>query len=85
MLKLILKIITFSIMLTSVSLLFLIALLAMLTTGTINLNFNHFGEGWAEVFVWGLFLIPCFIYGKEAMENEAMEYYQRKMEVKNGR
>lgn len=78
MLKLILKIVTFSIMFGSVVILFLITLGAMLTTGTIRLEFNVFNEGWAEVVVWGLAIIPSFIFSKEYLKNSAKEYALKK-------
>lgn len=74
MLKLISKIVIFSVMFASLFLCFLWTSTAMLTTGTIELKFNVFHEGWLEVFVLGVAIIPSFIYLKENIKQETKEY-----------
>lgn len=77
MLKLISKLILFSVMSGSVIVLFMIALSAMLNGGIIKLDFNSLGEGWFEVAIWGLALIPSLVYVRKETQKESWNYYNR--------
>ena len=66
---------TLIIMLVCTLTFFIVSLSAMLTTGTINLRFNVFGEGWIEVILSGIGIILGFFYIREYINQSIVELF----------
>ena len=82
MFKHIIKLATISIMAGSVVTLFIVALSAMLNGGQIILDFNSLNEGWFEVVLLGIFIIPTVIHLSQAEKESTKAYLKRKTKLK---
>ena len=77
MLKHITRLYVLTLLLSSLIILFYVALLAMLMGGVITLDFNAYNEGWLEVLLLGIAIIPSIAYIVQEVNHASNEYCKR--------